>query len=189
MSDMPGQRWIEYVKVDDLPEQDHNPKGHDDEGISASLDRFGYTEPVMLDERTGRLIAGHGRKGRLVARRDAGGAVPDGVLLDDTGAWLVPVVRGWSSADDLEADAYLVASNRLTEKGGWVTEPLAAILSELTANSPRGLDGIGYTQPDLDQLLSSIAPTPNFTPDDAQPRLDSRSPIVCPSCGHSFHRV
>lgn len=73
-----SKRRIEFVPLADLPEAEVNPKGHDDGLIDASFDRFGYMEPVLLDERTGRLIGGHGRKRRLEARRDAGQDDPDG---------------------------------------------------------------------------------------------------------------
>jgi hypothetical protein len=80
---------------------------------------------MVIDERTGRLIIGHGRREALQAMRERGDAPPDGVTAD----WCVPVVRGWSSKSDAEADAAAAADNRLTEVGGWDEAELAAMLS------------------------------------------------------------
>lgn len=44
---------------------------------------------------------------------------PEGVKIGDDGVWLVPILRGWTSRSDADAEAYLVAANRLTERGGW----------------------------------------------------------------------
>ena len=169
---MPGpRRRIEYVALDDLQPAEQNPKNHADTEIDASLDRFGYTEPVLLDERTGRLVAGHGRIDRLKARRAAGDPPPDGVIVAKGGVWKLPVVRGWASRDDDEAAAYLVASNRLVEAGGWDTAGLVDLLDTVAA-SPGGLDGIGYTPDDLDVLLASLAdhePAPDDEDDEASP--------------------
>ncbi|MEU8356488.1 hypothetical protein AB0C27_10810 [Nonomuraea sp. NPDC048882] len=41
---------------------------------------------------------------------------PEGVKIGDDGVWLVPILRGWTSRSDAEAEAYLVAANRLTER-------------------------------------------------------------------------
>lgn len=150
------RRYIEYLRLDDIEGAAVNPKGHDEAGIAASIDTFGLAEVPLLDERTGRLVAGHGRIGDLRVRRDAGQPPPEGVDVDDDGAWLVPVERGWSSEDDDHAAAYLVASNRLTERGGWEMEPLAELLSSLP--TVELLEVAGYGQQELEDLLRSLAP-------------------------------
>lgn len=144
-------RWAEWVPIDDLPDDPRNPKAHADADIDASMDRFGYTEPVMIDERTGMLVSGHGRKARLVARRNRGERPPDGIEVDEQGRWTVLVARGWRSRSDAEAGAYLIAANQLTTKGGWSNDPLTDLLVELS-DGP-GLDGTGFTSTDLDDLL------------------------------------
>lgn len=180
------------MPLDDLPEAVRNPKAHDEQGIDASLDRFGYVEPAVLDERTGRLVSGHGRKRGLQAKRERGEQPPEGVELGAEGVWLVPVYRGWTSRSDAEAEAYLLAANRLTERGGWQNDGLASLLQEL-AGQEGGLDGTGYTADDLTELVASLTPPsgPDFdpAPADAQPRLDVRNPTTCPKCGHQFHKA
>lgn len=169
-------RWIEYVRVEDLPDALVNPKAHDDEFLDESLERFGFTEPGLLDERTGRLIAGHGRKatllraeaewGELAAASDGDPGpppVPDGILLDPSGLWLAPIVRGWASKDDDEALAYLVASNAIGPAGGWVIPTLADVFSTLQVGA--GLYGVGFTGPDIDDIMASLQESAGLTED------------------------
>src|SRR5690242_10846536 len=49
-----------------------NPRSHGEENIAAivaSIRRFGQVEPLLIQKRTGRVVAGHGR---LVAMRQLG---------------------------------------------------------------------------------------------------------------------
>lgn len=155
------ERHIEYMPVDGIVPNERNPKDHTLHEIEMSMDRFGYTEPILLDERTGKLIAGHGRVEVLQAIKAAGMAAPDGVSIGDDGTWSIPVVRGWQSKDDIEASAYLIASNRLTEKGGWHADPLADLLAEIR-DSGHGLDGIGYDETEVQDLVDQIAGPPDL---------------------------
>jgi hypothetical protein len=179
-------RRIEYLPVADLVDDPRNPKVHADDVLDASLERFGYTAPIEIDERTGRLISGHGRKAMLLRAEAAGEPVPDGIEVGPDGRWQAPVVRGWASRDDDEALAYLVASNRTVEAGGWVVPELAGILASLYEGP--GLSGTGYIPIDLEALLAEVRP--QFDPEDpdGQPRLDVRNPTICPNCGHSWHK-
>lgn len=151
----PGRR-LEYMDLDDLLARfdKRNSKAHDDAVIDASIQRFGFTDPPELDERTGLLVAGHGRLTRLAHWRDNGdaSAPPEGVTVLGDGSWVVPVVRGWASADDNEAEAYLIANNRTGEAGGW-HDNLVDSLAHL-ADTAGGLPP-GFTSDDLDDLLAS----------------------------------
>lgn len=151
---MTTARTIRYVPLDDLRGNPANPKGHDDALIAESMDRFGYVEPQTMDDRTGMLIAGHGRLERLIARRDAGEPAPEGIRVRGS-KWLVPVVFGWSSTDDAEALAYLVASNESTIAGGWNYPTLGAALEQVR-ETDLGLVGTGYTPERLDDILEQI---------------------------------
>lgn len=164
-----ADRRIRYVKLDDLKGNPDNPKGHDLALIGASLDRFGYVEPQTMDERTGLLIAGHGRLEELKAKQDAGEPAPDGVRTRGA-RWYVPVVYGWASADDDEALAYLVASNESTIAGGWDYPRLAPVLEQVGATSLE-LVGTGFTRERLDALLDDLRPPepPAEEPEPAEP--------------------
>ena len=52
---------VEYISLDELEQWPRNPKQHNLSGIEKSLKRFGFNSPLVIDERTGRLVAGHGR--------------------------------------------------------------------------------------------------------------------------------
>lgn len=143
-----GDRRIEYVNVEELTGAPRNPKDHDEETLDASLERFGYIEPIVRDDRTGRLISGHGRTEAIRRRKLAGGAPPEGVEVAPDGRWVVPVMVGWASRDDAEAEAAVIALNRIGERGGWKRDVLAEMLAEM-GDGP-GLAGVGYDRSELD---------------------------------------
>ena len=147
-------RHLELMPLNAITGADKNPKKHASEDIGKSIGRFGYVEPCVLDERTNRLVAGHGRVQALRVSRKKGEAPPQGIEERD-GEWFVPVLRGWASRSDTEASAYLVASNHLTTKGGWENSDLLEMLQELDKQA--ALEGTGYGSEDLDALLKSVA--------------------------------
>lgn len=156
MSDMKSDRRIDFIPLSQLAKSGakRNPKDHDIGAISESLKRAGYVEPVVIDERTGRLVAGHGRVETLEALKRDKAEAPAGVR-DDGGEWLVPVMRGWASESDSQAEAYLLASNRTTELGGWNQEQLEGMLKDLASQGE--LEGSGYDGDDIDQMLHATA--------------------------------
>lgn len=95
-----------------------------------SMGRFGYVAPMILDERTGRLVAGHGRLKSLNKAKADGDRPPDRIRIRN-GDWQVPVVRGIAFTDDREAEAYLLADNQTTILGGWDEGDLKEIVERL----------------------------------------------------------
>lgn len=178
----PRPRRLEYMPLDDVLEADRNPRAHDDEAIGGSVGRFGFMESLVLDERTGKLVAGHGRRAELLRRREEGQRPPEGII-ERAGRWLVPVLRGWSSRDDADALAAGIALNRTGERGGWKVAELIPALEELAAVDG-GLDGSGYSVTDLEKLILDNAPPP--PPRERAERLDGHSEYECPSCGHKW---
>lgn len=146
-----ADRRIEYMPLTQIQPATRNPKRHDTAGIRRSIGKFGLAEAPLLDERTGRLVAGHGRINDLAERRSLGADPPDGVQAGEDGEWLVPVVRGWASRSDGEAEAYLAASNQLSVTGGWADDELATMLAALAEADL--LDVTGFTDDDLADLL------------------------------------
>jgi hypothetical protein len=106
-----GDRRLDMIDVDELVAAIRNPKLHALEGIAASMLEFGYADTVVIDERTGRTISGHGRIEAVQQLRDKGEKPPEGVKVVK-GKWLIPVNRGWASDSDAAAEAYLLAANR-----------------------------------------------------------------------------
>lgn len=171
-------RRLTFEAIDGLVPALKNPKRHDLDALGASVGRFGFLEPVVVDDRTGRLVAGHGRVEELQRMHARGAPPPSGIDVDEkTGAWSVPVVRGWASRTDAEADAYLVASNRTTELGGWDAGALSELLSGLAETDD--LLGSGYDDSSLADLLESL------TPDDPEAG-DPRRPTDAPTLADRF---
>jgi ParB-like chromosome segregation protein Spo0J len=175
---------IEYLPLDEMVPDETNAKRHVVGDIRASFVRFGYAEAIVVDGRTGKLVSGHGRCEALAAMRAEGFDPPEGVALSGDGRWTVPVQVGWSSANDDEARAFMVAANRLTELGGWDDRALAAILRS-SQDQPLALVGTGFTERDLAALLARTSPVPpsefpNVDPDALH--ID----YVCPACSYAW---
>lgn len=142
---------IEYVPLSTVQRWPRNPKLHDFDKLDESIKRFGFVQPVMVDERTNRLVAGHGRLETLVRMKASGSPPPVRVKVHN-GEWLIPVVRGVEFTDEREAEAYLIADNRLVELGGWDDAALGLLLKDLGGEA-QDFVGTGYTLDDLDHLL------------------------------------
>jgi DNA modification methylase len=130
-----------------------NPKEHKLDGIIASLRRFGFVVPPMLDTTSGVLVAGHGRCEALQRMKDAG-EDPPGRIVRSADDWIVPAFST-AFADDEERDAYVIADNRLTEVGGWNDERLHDMLA--TFKRPN-LESMGFTRRSYDALMSRFKP-------------------------------
>lgn len=144
---------VEYMPISEIRPSPRNPKDHDLGAIHASVSRFGYVAPAIIDDRTGRMVAGHGRLEDL-RRRKASGESPPERIIERNGEWLMPVLRGVSFRSDEDAEGYLLADNRLSELGGWDDSKLADLLSDLAADD--ALEGTGYDGDDIDRLLQDL---------------------------------
>jgi len=116
-----------------------NARAHDEANlgaITASLQRFGQAEPLVVHKPTGRVIGGNGR---LVAMRKLGWIEVDVVELDVT---------------DLDATALGIALNRTAELAEWDEPALAQLLKSLRAED--ALNGVGFSEVDLDELIASV---------------------------------
>lgn len=144
---------IELRPLESLNPNPMNPKAHDEALLHKSLSAFGYVEPIVIDGRTDMMISGHGRHEVLRQLHQSGAEPPEGVTVK-SGKWMVPVVTGWSSKDDTEVNAVLVALNRTTERGGWNDENLLAILENLSEHD--SLDLAGYAETDVVMLKKIV---------------------------------
>jgi DNA modification methylase len=124
------QLRVEYLPLRSLQRAKRNPKKHEVDTLLASMQRFGFINPMILDERTGRLVCGHGRLESLLKAKSEGREPPDHIRLEK-GDWCVPVYRGIAFADDREAQAFLLADNQTTIVGGWDDLELKKIVEEL----------------------------------------------------------
>ena len=123
---------VKYFRLDEIIGADLNPKDHDIGVIISSIKRFGFTSPLIRNERTKKLIAGHGRLEALIKMFKAGYSLPKNILVDDD-MWLVPVITG-------------------LEFGGWDEETLLAILDTVKDD----LEGVGFDESDMQSLYENI---------------------------------
>lgn len=199
-------RFIAYLPLTDLTPADRNPKRHELELMIASIDMHGLVEIPVVDERTQKTLHGHGRRESLIEMQTRGMRAPSGIVIDEDGGWLVPVLRGWASKSDAEAEALAIKLNRLPGEGGWNPRELAEILEDLATGEPELFDSLAFTADDMDKLLGQVDPEtlpgggrenepPTLhLPDDGDhgdgglsPDDDGRAAhTTCPACGHMF---
>ena len=114
---------------------------------------------------------------------------PQGVERDGD-VWLVPVLTGWRSSDDDQAQAYVLASNRLVELGGWDESILTDVLVDLEQLGDAGLVGTGYSLDDALAMLSKRLGEITDEPDDAaRPQLDGMTYRVVVDCDDEQHQA
>ena len=145
---------VEYTKLSEILEADRNVKDHDIGAIHESMNRFGFTSPLLLNESSGKLVAGHGRIEALKQKKQFSEEPPINIKVDDDGEWLVPVIRGVSFKTEEEAQAYLLADNRLVELGGWNTSELIEELEKLAEES--SLQGTGFDDSDIQAMYEDL---------------------------------
>jgi hypothetical protein len=152
-----GLKWVEYVGLEELlsSKWEKNPKDHDIGEIDGSINQWGFRGALLFDERSRRLVAGHGRLETLEQKKERGEDPPAG-MVERGGEWYIPVLRGERFDSDADVEAYIVADNRLVEKGGWLDDLLLEALQHV--QEERGtLAGTGYDEDDLDELLRAAA--------------------------------
>lgn len=183
----------EIVPLEAFVAHPSNPKAHAIDDLILSIERFGFVEPVVRDGRTGYLLSGHGRVEALRRMKIAGKPPPKGIDVLSCSAsiegltWGVPAVAGFSTADDEEALALLVALNQLTTLGGWDQVALERILRGANSTDLRGL---GFTERDVAQLARSRPlPASAVAPIVVGPEVAALVEyVVCPKCAHRFPR-
>lgn len=170
-ADSPGLGWpagaVEIVDLKTLVLNEHNPRDHtldQIEQISRSMDQFGWTIPMLIDE-DNILLAGHGR---LRAARLKGWTQGPAVR-----------ARGWSPE---QKRAYLIADNQIASNSSWDRKRLQAELRNLQG-STFDLSVLAFSADDLAKLM--VDPTAHKGT--GQP--EEFTSVVCPTCGHAKRKV
>jgi DNA modification methylase len=146
------QANIERIAIGDLSPWARNARTHSKKQIrqiAKSIESFGFTNPVLIDE-TRTILAGHGR-------------VEAAKLL---GFGEVPCLR-LDHMSEAEKRAYVLADNKLALNAGWDEELLAAELGALmSADLDIDLSITGFSIPEIDGILESVAPEEPGDPED-----------------------
>src|SRR3990167_4069643 len=171
------QARLEYIPLSTLRAWPRNPKLHDQQAIHDSYQRFGFVSPILIDESTGRVVAGHGRLEALLTMKSRGEQPPARIVVKDQD-WLVPVIRGLTFESEKEAEAYLLADNQLTIALGFDEKLLAEILPEHQMN----VTGLGFSQEELQKYIPQFR-TIEVEPTEPKEQEKEQAGLTCPKCG------
>lgn len=150
---------IEQRRLADLIDAEHNSRTHSRqqvEQIAASMEEFGWTNPILIDEH-GEIIAGHGRKAAALSRGEEFG--PCVVLAGLT---------------DAQKRAYLIADNQLPLNAGWNLEVLKEEIEALEALD-FDVDVLGFDADFLDKLFADVVPPAPAPP---PPAPENEDPVT-----------
>lgn len=130
---------VERRAVASLKPYDRNARLHDEaqlRDLKRSMLEFGWTNPILIDEADG-ILAGHARL----------------LVGTDLGYQEAPVIvaAGWTEA---QKRAYILADNKLTERGGWNWELVAAELKDIREMGV-DLTLTGFEAHELEPLLEA----------------------------------
>jgi DNA modification methylase len=155
------QLVIRRVPMTALHQDPSNARSHDARNlaaIQASMARFGQAEPLVVLKSSGRVIGGNGR---LTAMQALGWIECDVVELE---------------LSEIEATALGIALNRTSELASWSDDALAKILSTLRAED--ALEGVGFDEHEIDELLANLDGQMPALVDDQGPEPPAVNPIT-----------
>ncbi|MCX7237135.1 site-specific DNA-methyltransferase [Polynucleobacter sp.] len=133
---------IELVNIDSIHANPTNPRIHtlaQIQQIAKSIERFGWNIAIAVGK-DGMILAGNGRyeAAKLLGLKE------------------IPIVR-LSHLTKVQAKAYIVADNKLTENSQWDERLLGQIFLELSkADLDFELTDTGFEVPEIDLLIESI---------------------------------
>lgn len=129
---------VEVAKINPAaynPRKDLQPGDTEYEKLKTSIERFGFVEPLVWNERSGNLVGGHQRFKILKARGD-----------NEVEVSVVDL-------SDAEERALNLALNKI--EGDWDEEKLTALLAELESQG-FDLSLAGFSEGEIDNLLSDL---------------------------------
>ncbi len=152
----PNELELEYVPLSYLKAWPGNPKLHEIVAIQASIETYGFRDPVEKDAQTGQLLAGHGRKealeGLKALYQEQGKPPPLGIV-EKAGEWWVPCIKSLPFPEGSSPEGYLLANNKTQSVGGVDKDLLKKMLVRVE-KTREGLKGTGYSIEELDLLRS-----------------------------------
>lgn len=123
----------ESVPIKSIRTYDKNPRIGNIDAIAESLEASGQFKPIVVNERTGMILAGNHT---YLAARKLG--------------WK-DIYASFIDVDDDTAKRIVLADNRTADMGEYDD----TLIAELLASLP-DIAGTGYTEVDLDELLESV---------------------------------
>lgn len=161
---------IEFLHFTQIHPHPENANRGDLQAIKESIQTNGFFGALVVQRSTGRILTGHHRYQAAL----------------ELGYTELPVLQ--VDVTDQEARRILVADNRTTRLGHDDPEQLAALLNQILADHPEdALSGTGFSEDDLQDLLSSIHPEPKglaTPPDEHNYKEQYGVIVVCDSEKH-----
>lgn len=165
---------VERRKLSELKSPPWNPRFISDyqlAALRASIEKWGYVDPIVVNEATGNVVGGNQR---LKAMKALGYEEADVVVI------AVPA--------GAEEKALNIALNKIG--GDFEETKLAEIMEELMRGPPDLVGLTGFTQEEVHDLLNLEMPDfkpPPMERDDQGARLDADTiDVTCPKCRHPF---
>ena len=131
---------IENLPIDSILADPANPRLHPPrsvEVVKASIARFGFRQPLVVNRKTARLEAGHAR---LEAAKQLGMDTVPCLVVED---------------DEVTASAYQIADNRSQEHSVWDQPALLSALDALHAEDALD-EAVGWGMEELDRLRAEV---------------------------------
>ena len=129
LNDPPRLVWVRVQDAVGLIWRD-NPKRHDMQSLTTSIERYGFQEPAKFDAKLhrvgqqvdddplGAIKSGNGRIEAVAWLESQGKELPRGLALNASGEWMLPMLVGTDARSGAVAQAYAVDANNLTLAGG-----------------------------------------------------------------------
>lgn len=174
----PSKLEVSYLRPSDLALNPRNARKHSDKQIAqikGSIATFGFTNPVLVDEKSC-LIAGHGR---LLAAKELG--------LD-----AIPVIM-ISHLTASQKRALVIADNKIAMNSSWDMEILSEELRILSIPEIEfDVSITGFETAEIDLIIDPPGPLGKSDTADARPAIDRAQPAITQSgdlwiCGK--HRI
>lgn len=137
---------INIVNIDTLIPAEYNPRIElktgmpEYEKLKNSIQEFGYVEPIIVNDRTGKVIGGHQRIN----------------VLKDLGYKEVEVVH--VDLDDAHEKALNIALNKIS--GNWDAEKLEDLLRDINLNTDLDVKFTGFDSDELDTIFGGSVELP-----------------------------
>ena len=166
---------IQSLDIEELKDNERNTRVHSDEQIEqivASINEFGFTNPILIDEKNV-LLAGHGRL--LAARK--------------IGLKKVPIIR-LENLTEKQKRAYVIADNKLALNSEWNDSLLQMEMQELH-NMDFDLTKLGWSDTEISSFVGWDIDEFNIEKDFEGAReigLDDLGTMSkkCPRCGFEY---
>src|ERR1700722_13385678 len=141
-NDKSTPRQISFIAIADLIPAPHNARKHSRaqvRAIARSIEAFGFNAPVLIDKNR-QIVAGHGR-------------YEASKLLELT---QVPVIF-LDHLSETQAQAYMLADNKLTDRSTWDDAKVAVQLKQLSELVlDFDIEAVGFELPEIDLRIQSL---------------------------------